>query len=304
MIAAREAAATCHYHWLAGAGLADRPGRLADGWRTAVSCDDRYLTGLGGEPQSYTPAANDTAAPRVCRRLGRMVIWPRGGSQAGSSSGTGLALSLPRCTCRRRSAPWLFAGGMATVLLTSIAMYALALHSPAPDREDLYGITARPDSFVSTSATADSMMARSAVPSGGEGQQPGVQRKSVPPLPPQVQIDESGVFKYVLLEMAGTGDGDDALLVRGRRMFNFHRDNVKEAANELEQFGLPRPRVLGGGRLRVTPPAGSGGGGGGHIEVFGYSKTYGRCDSCNARAAKLLRIAFPGYEVVWSNDGY
>ena len=110
------------------------------------------------------------------------------------------------------------------------------------------------------SAATDSMMARSAVPSGGEGQRPGVQRENVSPIPPQVQIDESGVFKYVLLEMAGTGDEDEALLVRGSGRFNFHRDNVKEAANELEQFGLPRPRVLGGGRLRVTPPVGSGGG--------------------------------------------
>lgn len=63
------------------------------------------------------------------------------------------------------------------------------------------------------------------------------------------------------------------------------------------------PRVLGGGRLRVQPPV-PGSAGRGRIEVFGYSKTYGRCESCNRQTAELLRRAYPDYDTVWSNDGY
>ena len=56
-------------------------------------------------------------------------------------------------------------------------------------------------------------------------------------------------------------------------------------------------QVLGGGRLIVTPAIDS-------IQVYGYSKTYGRCEDCNNISAAMLREAYPGRRVSWSNDGY
>ena len=56
-------------------------------------------------------------------------------------------------------------------------------------------------------------------------------------------------------------------------------------------------QVLGGGRLIVTPAIDS-------IQVYGYSKTYGRCEDCNNISAAMLREAYPGRRVTWSNDGY
>lgn len=38
----------------------------------------------------------------------------------------------------------------------------------------------------------------------------------------------------------------------------------------------------------------------------GYSRTYGRCETCNADAAAVLRATprYGQYEVSWSNEGY
>ena len=48
------------------------------------------------------------------------------------------------------------------------------------------------------------------------------------------------------------------------------------------------------------------GGGYNDVEIYGYSKTFGRCEECNKMAADIIKRddAFEGVQVRWSNEGY
>ena len=150
-------------------------------------------------------------------------------------------------------------GGAAMLMFACMAMYGLELveHS-VPDHEDLHGLAPEQASFVGQllqpSAAAHGIDRDGAVrrqerkvegaPLANEPQ-PG-QRAA---LPPTVRIDDHGLFKYVLLEVAaGVGQphqsserlqAQSALLVRGSARFNFHKQNVMEAQKELAAMGLP-----------------------------------------------------------------
>ena len=144
-------------------------------------------------------------------------------------------------------------GGAAMLMFACMAMYGLELveHS-VPDHEDLHGLAPEQASFVGQllqpSAAAhgidrDGAVRRQERKVEGAPPQPG-QRA----LPPTVRIDDHGLFKYVLLEVAGVGQphqsserlqAQSALLVRGSARFNFHKQNVMEAQKELAAMGLP-----------------------------------------------------------------
>ena len=117
------------------------------------------------------------------------------------------------------------------------------------------------------------------------------------PLPP-VSIHPTGTYKFVLIEVTGDNSGAPPQhLLRSISGVEYHADVYEEAvADELKPRGLGG-YVLGGGRLVHTPAAKK-------IDVYGYSKTFGRCVSCNEEAAMMLRQKYPEYKVTWSNEGY
>ena len=111
---------------------------------------------------------------------------------------------------------------------------------------------------------------------------------------PAVRIAR-GTWKYVLIQ-ADDAVGDSALYVRSTAGLQYHAEMAEDAIRS-ELHRLQNVRVLGGGRLAFD---------GRTVSIWGYSKTYGRCEACNERAAALIRSspAHAQYRVTWTNDGY
>ena len=104
-----------------------------------------------------------------------------------------------------------------------------------------------------------------------------------------------GLWKYVLLEVTDAG-GASRRLARNYADFAYHAEMAKEATRR-ELGGYPNVTVRGGGRVRFSAARRT-------IEIYGYSKTYGRCRACNKEAAALAEASYPGFAVTWSNEGY
>ena len=69
------------------------------------------------------------------------------------------------------------------------------------------------------------------------------------------------------------------------------------AMHALRPLGISG-KVVGGGRIAYNPGART-------VEVYGYSKSFGRAVGCNERSAEIIRRNFPDdYKVTWSDDGY
>ena len=114
---------------------------------------------------------------------------------------------------------------------------------------------------------------------------------------PRVRISK-GTWKYVLLR-AEDWRGGLSLLVRNQEGRSYHAEMVDGARTELAALGLKELRVLGGGRIAHNAAAQT-------ISIYGFSHTYGRCDTCNRLAAELVRAVpqYRRYVVTWSNEGY
>ena len=112
---------------------------------------------------------------------------------------------------------------------------------------------------------------------------------------PAVDIHGLGRYKFVLIE--ASNGSSKRQLVRSKEGIEFHADVFSRALqHELEPRGVSG-LVLGGGRLVHNPQRK-------RLEVYGYSKTFGRCAWCNERVAAMLRKQYPAYAVTWSNEGY
>lgn len=111
---------------------------------------------------------------------------------------------------------------------------------------------------------------------------------------PVVKIDPNTVQKYVLVE-ARAGDVF-RLLVRGDCRAAYHKDVARPLVQELASRGVAY-EVLGGGRIQHTI---------GSIRIFGFSHGFPWKDglSRHAATADVLRKAFPGQEVTWTDEGY
>ena len=76
-------------------------------------------------------------------------------------------------------------------------------------------------------------------------------------------------------------------------------------AEEIRPAGL-NGSVVGGGRIECSGGGGGGGGGGGNcmVNIYGYSKTFGRAAGCNEASCAIGKEAYPEWRVSWSDDGY
>jgi hypothetical protein len=108
-----------------------------------------------------------------------------------------------------------------------------------------------------------------------------------------VQIDEEGVFKYVLLRRKE--ESSERLEVHGSATAEYHDDIVQRAKHALPAGASVS--CLGGGRIRRT---------GGAIFVYGHSLGYPSADQAgvHAQAVAVLQAAFPSVAITFSTEGY
>uniref|UniRef100_A0A915D904 Sex-regulated protein janus-B n=1 Tax=Ditylenchus dipsaci TaxID=166011 RepID=A0A915D904_9BILA len=109
---------------------------------------------------------------------------------------------------------------------------------------------------------------------------------------PKVDIDPSGVFKYILIKVSSKDSDSSQLIVRGYARCSYHADiydEVKAGASCSLKF-----KCLGGGRINHEPAKKN-------ILVYGYSQGFGRAD--HQKAVNLLKGQYPDYSISFSNDG-
>jgi phosphohistidine phosphatase len=118
---------------------------------------------------------------------------------------------------------------------------------------------------------------------------------------PVVDIDNSGVFKYVLIKihkavLNSEGHEDAMYVVRGHTWAAYHADLVDECESQVFDSNLNlQVECVGGGRIRHEPERK-------YIFVYGHSVGFGQAN--HALACELLKSHYHDYTVEWSNDGY
>lgn len=114
---------------------------------------------------------------------------------------------------------------------------------------------------------------------------------------PDVEIDNEGKFKYVLINVHSPGkDGNEESkkIVRGFKWAPYHSDIYDDTSSKLSQLGLDT-ECLGGGRIIHDPDKKT-------INVFGYSQGFGKAD--HEVSVGLIKRVYPEYQVTWSDEGY
>ncbi|XP_069039505.1 14 kDa phosphohistidine phosphatase isoform X2 [Lepisosteus oculatus] len=115
---------------------------------------------------------------------------------------------------------------------------------------------------------------------------------------PEADIDADGVFKYVLIRVHTTEEGDDTPskdIVRGYAWAEYHADIYDRVSEEIERRGGLDCECVGGGRIRHDSQAK-------RLHVYGYSMGFGRAN--HSVATEKLKARYPDYEVTWANEGY
>merc|ERR1712216_91278 len=96
-----------------------------------------------------------------------------------------------------------------------------------------------------------------------------------------VDIHSSGTFKYILAKISLGSYSKN--VVRASAHFDLHVDNFEALRREVSDAGATAT-MLGGGRLTHD---------GAGINVYGYSATFGRCETCNSLSAEMLERQYP-----------
>lgn len=115
---------------------------------------------------------------------------------------------------------------------------------------------------------------------------------------PNVEIDDEGTFKYVLIRVYApqTPDGSEPskMVVRGNRRGAYHADIYDETVQRLTHLRLDS-ECIGGGRIRHEPQQKK-------IKVYGYSQGFGKAD--HEISVAILKEVYPDYEITWTDEGY
>jgi len=112
-----------------------------------------------------------------------------------------------------------------------------------------------------------------------------------------VEIDDDGVFKYVLILVADAKDESvQKLVVRGNAESEYHADIYEPFCQKTEgPLGMDC-QCRGGGRINHNAAEKK-------ILVYGYSMGYGKAD--HTKAVELLKKKYPNYNsITFSNEGY
>ncbi|XP_017143270.1 sex-regulated protein janus-A [Drosophila miranda] len=115
---------------------------------------------------------------------------------------------------------------------------------------------------------------------------------------PLVDIDEEGIFKYILIRVTGkeTADGTEPskLVVRGYADCEWHADIYERTQGTIKGTGLDT-ECLGGGRIEHNPEKK-------YLKVYGHSTGYGKAD--HAESKRVLLTKYKNYEIETSDEGY
>lgn len=112
---------------------------------------------------------------------------------------------------------------------------------------------------------------------------------------PDVDIDDSGKFKYVLLNIHDKTNDSSKQVVRGYKRAQYHADIYEETTEQVKEYPDLEVEPLGGGRILFEPENKL-------IKVYGYSQGYGKAD--HQISVDLLKKKYPDYNITWSDEGY
>ncbi|KPJ00309.1 PREDICTED: sex-regulated protein janus-A isoform X2 [Papilio xuthus] len=111
---------------------------------------------------------------------------------------------------------------------------------------------------------------------------------------PKVDIDKSGVFKYILINVTDKNKQEESpvTIVRGYAHCNYHSDILDEVEGKLQPLQC---EVLGGGRISHDADFK-------RIKIYGYSQGFGKAD--HEVTANIIKDAYPNYTITISDEGY
>ncbi|KAK6037203.1 Janus/Ocnus family protein [Cooperia oncophora] len=110
---------------------------------------------------------------------------------------------------------------------------------------------------------------------------------------PDVDIDPSGTFKYILIKCTDKSSMETKHIVRGYYKCHFHVDILRAAREDAgPSYSL---KCIGGGRIRHEDDAKE-------ILVYGYSHGFGQAD--HSITVDILKKRYPDYHITFSNEGY
>lgn len=112
---------------------------------------------------------------------------------------------------------------------------------------------------------------------------------------PDVDIDNSGKFKYMLLNIHDKTNDAFKPVVRGYKRAEWHANIYDETADQIKSYPDLEVESLGGGRILHNPENKS-------IKVYGYSQGYGKAD--HQISVDLLKKKYSDYNITWSDEGY
>ncbi|CAJ0594043.1 unnamed protein product [Cylicocyclus nassatus] len=110
---------------------------------------------------------------------------------------------------------------------------------------------------------------------------------------PDVDIDPSGVFKYILIRCTDNSSKNEKYIVRGYGRHTFHNGIMRETRDAIGSEC--KLKCVGGGRIKHEDAAKL-------ILVYGYSHAYGRAD--HSITVDILKKHYPDYHISYSNEGY
>ncbi|XP_067951430.1 14 kDa phosphohistidine phosphatase-like isoform X2 [Watersipora subatra] len=111
-----------------------------------------------------------------------------------------------------------------------------------------------------------------------------------------VDIDDDGVFKYVLIKVSASNPVEEfsKVIVRGYSWAEYHADIYDAASQRIEPLGLDC-ECLGGGRIQHAPNNK-------RLKVYGYSMGFGKAD--HQITCDLLKTKYLNYNITWTDGGY
>ncbi|XP_012214646.1 sex-regulated protein janus-A-like [Linepithema humile] len=112
---------------------------------------------------------------------------------------------------------------------------------------------------------------------------------------PDVDIDDNGKFKYILINVQDKANKASKQIVRGYARAQWHADIFDEVDGQIKKYAGLQAECVGGGRIEHNFDRKT-------IKVYGYSQGFGKAD--HRVSVELLNKKYPGYHITWSDEGY
>ncbi|XP_025265709.1 sex-regulated protein janus-A-like isoform X1 [Camponotus floridanus] len=110
-----------------------------------------------------------------------------------------------------------------------------------------------------------------------------------------VDIDDYGRFKYILINVQDDTNKISKQIVRGNARAQWHANIFDKVDGEIKKLVGLRANCVGGGRIEHDPDEKT-------IKVYGYSQGFGKAD--HQVSVELLKKKYPDYNITCSDEGY